>query len=152
MSSLYIGFSLFKECWPFIALISTSSCSSSCSTFGICSLWNGSYWNSSSNSSLSWRIWGKSSYLLIFSCFKIFFQEVFLFIMLLLKNRSNFFRKLVLNSSTSYFRNLILWMRSTNLISPLHLFCLNDKFSYFSFSVFCWSEWNNKVCSFSINI
>ena len=82
----------------------------------------------------------------VLGCLQVGAQEVLLF--LVLDHAGHFFCKFVLNSSSSCLRDFVLRMRPPNFIGPLHLFSLDDQFANFGLSVFGWSEWNYKVCSF----
>jgi len=84
----------------------------------------------------------------ILSCPQVLFQEILLGGLLRLHLTNDVFRELVCDPSAANLWNLVLWMRTTNLVGPLHLFGLDDHSANLGFAVLCWSEGHDEVCTF----
>ena len=56
--------------------------------------------------------------------------------------------QLVVQATSFSRRNLVLWVRTSDFVSPLHFFGLNDETAYLLLTVLGWREGHDEVCAF----
>ena len=71
---------------------------------------------------------------------EILLEEVLLRLLLRLDLALHVLRQPVGDPAAADFRNLVLWVRATNLVRPLHLLGLDDHAADLRLAILCWSE------------
>ena len=79
---------------------------------------------------------------------QVLFQEVLLGRLLGLHLAHHVLGELVCDSATADLRDLVLWMRATDLVGPLHFFGLDNHSANLGLAVLCWGKGDNEICTF----
>lgn len=85
---------------------------------------------------------------MILGCPQVLLQEVLLGRLLGLHLAHDVLGELVRDSATADLRDLVLWMRATNLVGPLHFFCLDDHSANLGLAVLSWRKGDDEICTF----
>ena len=81
-------------------------------------------------------------------CPQVLLQEVLFGRLLGLHLAHYVLGELVRDSATADLRDLVLWMRATNLVGPLHFFGLDDHSANLGLAVLCRGKGDDEICTF----